>query len=171
MSSRNYFIWYNLKNEAESVIFDGYNPPLKPEIEDDSPVKKNKSKFGIRDIFGYLKNEYENDSFSDALIEYMRVKNLTSKDIYERSYIDRKLLNKIINNPEYHPSKKTTFNLCIALRLSYEESCEFLKKANYTFSKNSKYDLIYAYALKSREYSIDEINMVLNYFGFPCIGE
>lgn len=172
---RNYFIWYNLKNEAESVIFERYRSDEPKKVAEPDPARKpkkeNKRHFGLRNIFGYLNTEYEKDSFSDLLVNYMRDKNLTSRDIYERSYVDRKLLNKIINNPEYHPSKRTTFNLCIALRLSYEESCEFLNKVNYTFSRNNRYDLIYAYALQSREYNIDEINEVLNYFGFPCIGE
>lgn len=162
-------VWYNLINEAESVVLEC---PVY-EVPQNEPPKATKSRKSMRsrDIFGYLKIEYEDDSFSDLLEEYMRSKKLTSRDIYKRSYIDRKLLNKILNNPDYHPSKRTTFNLCIALQLTFDEACAFIKKANYTFSKNSKYDLIYAYVLEKEVYDIDEINELLNYFGFPCIGD
>lgn len=101
----------------------------------------------------------------------MRERNLTSRDIYTRSFIDRKLLHKILNNEEYHPAKRTAFALCIALRLTYFESEEFIMKANYSFSNSKRYDLIFAYALQNQIYEMDTINEFLSYYHLPCFGE
>lgn len=125
----------------------------------------------IDSVTNYLDASYDGETFSDMLIRYMHEKSLTSREIYKRSYIDRKLLNKILNDSEYHPSKKTAFALCIALRLSYWESTVFLQKANYSFTNTKRYDLIFAYILQNRIYDIDTINMFLDYYHFPCLGE
>ena len=109
----------------------------------------------INNLNSYLENEYVPVTFSDMLMQYMRDKQLGSKEIYQRCYVDRKLLHKILNNPEYHPSKKTAFALCVALRLTFMESVEFIAAANYTL----------------RIYDLDTINEFLFAFQFPCMGE
>ncbi len=91
--------------------------------------------------------------------------------IYQRSFIDRKLISKILSSEDYHPSKQTVFALCIALRLNLEESREFLSLAGYTFSHHKKYDLIIEFLLDNQIYNIDAVNEILFHFTEPCFGE
>ena len=76
-----------------------------------------------------------------------------------------------MSRENYHPSKQTAFALCVALHLSYEESKDLIRLANYSFSTNNRYDLIFSYILKERIYDMDTINEFLDYYGYPCLGE
>jgi hypothetical protein len=105
------------------------------------------------------------------VLYYMRTKRLSTKDLYERAYIDRRLFHKIIKNRRYHPSRKTVFALCIAFELDYLESVELMGLASYSFASNSKGDMILKYFLSKRIYDIDMINSVLYQFKCPCIGD
>ncbi len=110
-------------------------------------------------------------TFSSMVRYYMDTKRLTTKDLYERAYIDRRLFHKIIKNRRYHPSRKTVFALCIAFELDYLESVELMGLASYSFASNSKGDMILKYFLSKRIYDIDMINSVLYQFKCPCIGD
>lgn len=123
------------------------------------------------DIEELLDTVDESDSLSSKVLYYLRRKKLSSKDMYERAYIDRRLLHKITKNPKYHPSKKTVFSLCVAFELNYHESIELLGLASYSFSPNSKYDTLFAYFLSKGIYDIDVINDILYEYGYPCIGD
>lgn len=113
----------------------------------------------------------ENDTFSSALLGYMRKRHLSTKDLYDRAYIDRRHFHKIIRNSKYHPSKKTVLALCVALELNYADSLDLLSHAGYAFATNSRSDRIYRYFLTKRIYDIDLINSVLYHFHCPCIGD
>ena len=63
------------------------------------------------------------------------------------------------------------FALCVALRLTYMESVEFIAAANYTFSNRHRYDLIFKYVLENRIYDLDTSDEFLFAFQFPCMGE
>ena len=101
----------------------------------------------------------------------MSEKDITTAMIYQRSFVDRKLISKIISSNDYHPSKQTVFALCIALRLNLKESTEFLSLAGYTFNHHKKYDLIIKFLLDDQIYEIDTVNEILFHFNEPCFGE
>lgn len=110
-------------------------------------------------------------TFASVVKYHLKNKNLTSKDIYERAYIDRRLLHKILTSPSYHPSKKTVLALCIALRLNYYESIELLGLASYSFVANSREDIIYSYFVSKEIYDLNLINNILYQYDCPCIGD
>ena len=113
----------------------------------------------------------ENDTFSSLVLYYLRRNRLSTKDLYDRAYIDRRLFHKIVRNQRYHPSKKTVLALCIAFELNYLESLDLLGLASYSFASNSRSDTIYKYFISKRIYDIDIINSVLYHFDCPCIGD
>lgn len=132
-------------------------------VEDPLPVN-------AKNLTEYFKDEYVTETFSQTVLKYVIEQDLSSKDIYERSFIDRKLFHKILSVPGYHPSKKTVLALCIALRLNLEQATQLLMLADYALSKNSKYDLIFKFAFTEGAYDLDDINECLAYFNLPCIG-
>ena len=125
----------------------------------------------ISELTDILSDVNENETFSSMVLYYLRSKHLSSRDMYERAFIDRRLIHKIIRNPKYHPSKKTVFALCIAFELNYFESLELLGLASYSFATNSRNDMILKYFFMKGIYDIDLINSVLYHFRCPCIGE
>ena len=48
-------------------------------------------------------------------------------EVYKRANIDRRLFNKIHNNRDYIPRKRTVLALAIALELTMEEMDDLLK--------------------------------------------
>ncbi len=157
-----------MKTERTFYIFDLNNP----ENDIKEKINKNVSESQIiSDIEGLIPDIEEAGSFSSRVIGYMRSKHLSTKDLYERAYIDRRLFHKIIKNSRYHPSKKTVFALCIAFELDYLESMELMGLASYSFASNSRTDMILRYFLIKRIYDIDLINSVLYQFKCPCIGD
>jgi len=113
----------------------------------------------------------EKDTFARRVKYYMHKRQLSSKDLYEKAYIDRRLLHKIITNSEYHTSKKTAFSLCIAFELTLQDSVEFISLAGYSFSPNDKYDCAIRYFIKNGIYDLGMINESLYAVSLPCIGE
>jgi hypothetical protein len=157
-----------MKQEHIFYLFDLKNPDkdIKEPINKDISEKKI-----VDEVSRMLSDLDESTTFSSMTLYYMRTKRLSTKDLYERAYIDRRLFHKIIKNRRYHPSKKTVFALCIAFRLDYPESIELLGLASYSFASNNKGDMILKYFLSKRIYDIDMINSVLYQFKCPCIGD
>jgi len=149
-------IFFDVKNEENDIT-------LKEEKLSPDQVRKELSE--VLDL------TWEWDTFSKRLRHYIKKRKLKSKDLYERAYIDRRLLHKIITKKNYHPSKKTAFALCIALELSFTESVEFIGLANYAFATNNKYDQAIAYFLRKRIYDIQLINECLYDNHLECFGE
>ncbi len=157
-----------MKNERTLYIFDLKNSENDIVEKINNDVSESQV---IEDINNLLTDIDETRTFSSMVLYYMRTKRLSTKDLYERAYIDRRLFHKIIKNRKYHPSKKTVFALCIAFELDYFESTEFMGLASYSFATNSRADMILRYFLIKRIYDIDMINSVLYQFKCPCIGD
>lgn len=118
----------------------------------------------------FLKSNFDEDGLAKRLNLYMYERDITTAMIYERCYVDRRLISKITSGTNYHPSKNTMLALCIGLQLSLQEGEEFLLLAGYSFSNTSKYDLIIKFMLQNEIYDLDTINDMLDQYGQPCIG-
>lgn len=157
MRKIHYFNLFDLKNPAgdvtKTIIFEKSDAQLSRELNE------------------LLAIVNENDTFARRVRFYMHKKHLSSKDLYDKAYIDRRLLHKIIKNPSYHTSKKTAFSLCIVFELSYMEAVEFISLAGYSFSPNDRFDCAIKYFIKEGINDLDTINELLYAASLPCFGE
>ena len=157
-----------MKQEHIFYLFDLENPDNDVKETINKDVTESKIVSEVNDM---LSGMDETTTFSSMVRYYMDIKRLTTKDLYERAYIDRRLFHKIIKNRRYHPSKKTVFALCIAFRLDYLDSIELLGLASYSFASNNRGDMILSYFISKQIFDIDLINSVLYQFKCPCIGD
>lgn len=101
------------------------------------------------------------ESFAEMLIRMIDKKGITDAECYKRANVDRRLFNKIKNNPLYKPSKQTVLAFAIALELSLEETRDMLMKAGFALSHSNKADIVVEYCIMTGNYNIIEINQVL----------
>lgn len=110
----------------------------------------------LEDMLGMI-----DESFAEALIRRIDASGMTDAECYRRANIDRRLFNKIKNNPGYRPSKQTVLAFAIALRLSLEDTKDLLLKAGYALSHSNKADIVVEYCIMTGNYNLIEINQVL----------
>lgn len=101
------------------------------------------------------------EGFSEMLLRKIDEKGLTDAACYKRANVDRRLFNKIKNNPSYRPSKQTALAFAIALELPMDEARELLRKAGYALTHSSKADIVVEYCIMTGNYNLIEINQVL----------
>ena len=101
------------------------------------------------------------ESFGQMLLRKIDEKGITDAACYKRANVDRRLFNKIKNNPAYRPSKQTALAFAIALELPMAEAKELLMKAGYALSHSSKADIVVEYCIKTGNYNLIDINQVL----------
>ncbi|MBR1822079.1 MAG: O-acetyl-ADP-ribose deacetylase [Clostridia bacterium] len=110
----------------------------------------------LEDMLGQV-----DEGFSEMLLRKIDEKGLTDAACYKRANVDRRLFNKIKNNPAYRPSKQTALAFAIALELPMDEARELLMKAGYALTHSSKADIVVEYCIMTGNYNLIEINQVL----------
>lgn len=110
------------------------------------------------------------ETFSDSLFRLIREKKLDDVHIYKRANLDRRLFSKIRSDSQYQPSKTTALALCIALRLSLDETKDLLTKAGYALSTSQIADVIILYFIEHKTYDVYEINRALFEYGQKTLG-
>ncbi|MBQ8110746.1 MAG: O-acetyl-ADP-ribose deacetylase [Clostridia bacterium] len=105
--------------------------------------------------------ERVDEGFSEALLRRIDSMGMTDAECYKRANVDRRLFNKIKNNPGYRPSKQTALAFAIALRLDLAETQDLLRRAGYALTHSSKADIVVEYCIMTGNYNLMEINQVL----------
>ena len=114
--------------------------------------------------------EEKTESFGECLFRLIDERNCTDVEVYKRANVNRRLISRLRINPEKHVDKSTAFALAIGLRLTYEETKEFIALAGWAFSPNYKFDRIVRFFLENGKYDIDEINDVLYVYTGKSLG-
>ncbi|MBO4299558.1 MAG: O-acetyl-ADP-ribose deacetylase [Clostridia bacterium] len=129
--------------------------------------------FAERTVMADSLNDYLSqldEGFRDMLLRKIDEAGMTDAECYKRANVDRKLFNKIKNQPDYRPGKATVLAFAVALRLPLPETRDMLAKAGFSLSHSSKFDLIVEYFLRKGVYDIYEINDALFSFDQKLLG-
>lgn len=118
----------------------------------------------LEDVVSHL-----DDSFSTLLFRLIDDRGLTDTQVYRRANLDRKLFSKL-RRQDYRPGKATVLALCLALRLSMDESRDLLSRAGYALSPSRLEDVIVAYFIEEGRYDIGEVNEALFAFHQKLLG-
>lgn len=105
-------------------------------------------------------------SFSEKLIKLMEQKGRRPAEVYIRAGVTKSHFSKIKTDRDYHPTKETAFAFAVALYLNLDETEDLLKRAGYSISHSSKSDLIVEFCIKREIYDIDEVNSLLDKYGY-----
>ncbi len=109
------------------------------------------------------------ETFTEALLRLIRERNLTEAEVYNSVFMDRRLFNKIRNDREYQPSKRSAILLAIALKLNLNETMDFLEKAGFVLSHSNRFDVIIKFHIALGCYDVFEINEALLEHHLPLL--
>lgn len=114
--------------------------------------------------------KHKKADFSDAVIEIMRKKDLSSAEVYNRANIDRRYFSKILNRQVKNPSKNTVLAIVIGLQLDCSEAVALMSLAGYGYNPSDETDIIVFYNIEKGNYDIVKINIDLYDFGKESLG-
>lgn len=120
------------------------------------------------DLSSFLKKK--DMGFTEALLEWIRIKDLKNSTVYKKANISKQHFSKLINDPEARPSKPTAIALALALELSMAETQKLIGRAGYALTNSSIFDLIIQYHIEHKVYNVIEINMALYEFDQSLLG-
>lgn len=117
-------------------------------------------------------------SFKELVRSHMRKKNLTETEVYKGAFVSRYTFSHIINGRKgknvkpdngnkANISQRTAMQLCIGLKLTYEEAVYFMSCAGHAFKPNEDVDRVVVACLKNRICDIYDVNAELFERKFP----
>lgn len=123
-----------------------------------------------KELDSFIKQHSKTKEKTIGFVEYLyslldKYKIDNPADIYNKANISRQLWSSIISEKS-NPSLKVCLKIVFALKLNNHECKYLLKKAGYTLASSNKYALIIRYAIEHKIYDINEVNDLLNEYGY-----
>ncbi len=132
---------------------DGNNTAtLKPTLKPEEPISPTLAAYRERTL---------SETFTELLLSWISRKQLRDTDVYKAAEIDRRLFSKIVCDRQYKPSKDTAIALAISLKLTLEESNDFLAHAGYALSHGNDRDIYVEYCILQGDLSVADVNRIL----------
>ncbi len=116
----------------------------------------NKTKESLEEVLAVHK-----ESFGDRLFRLIDEKGYNDSEVYKRANVDRRVVSRLRQEPDKNITKNTALALAVGLRLSVEETKEFIELAGWGLSPSKKYDRIIRYFIENGNYDMTEINEAL----------
>lgn len=108
-------------------------------------------------------------TFSEYLLDLLKERNGKDSEVYKRAEVSRQLFSKILNTPDYQPTKSTAIQLALGLQLDLAQTQKLLAKAGYALTRSSRADLVVQYYIERKIYSVTFINAALDDCGLPLL--
>ena len=124
--------------------------------------------FAVRDLDHYLKRK--DAGFMETLLDMIQKSGQKNSDIYHKANITRQHFSKLVTNPSATVTKPVAVALTLALEMDLEQTQALLKRAGYTLTDSSVFDLIIKYHIENKIYNVPEINIVLYQFDQMLLG-
>ena len=119
-------------------------------------TNSNKTKESLENILSVQK-----ECFGDRLFRLIDEKGYSDIEVYKRANVDRRVFSRLRQEPDKNVTKNTALALAVGLRLSVEETKEFIELAGWGLSPSKKYDRIIRYFIENGNYDMTEINEAL----------
>ena len=122
-------------------------------------------------------------SFKEVLIDFIEKSGMTDVQVYKASRVSRDKFNHIFNgrkgkkknvannNDSVGVSRRTIMQLCLGLRLSYEDALILMESAGCHFKLSEDTDRVVLTFLQDGLYDMDEVNMELYDRGLQIFSE
>ena len=108
-------------------------------------------------------------TFSEYLLDLLKERDGKDSEVYKRAEVSKQLFSKILNNPDYQPTKSTVIQLALGLELDLVQTQKLLGKAGYALTRSSKTDLVVQYYIERKIYNVTFINEALYDCGLPLL--
>ncbi len=108
-------------------------------------------------------------TFSEYLLDLLKERDGKDSEVYKRAEVSKQLFSKILNNPDYQPTKSTVIQLALGLQLDLPQTQKLLGKAGYALTRSRKADLVVQYFIERNIYSVTFINEALSDCGLPLL--
>lgn len=115
------------------------------------------------DIVKEWYDSHDNPStYSEIAFAYFQDSGKDEDNICNKILLEKNYFTKLEDSLNYRPSKGEAITVCFAFKLSFEATKILLKSADYAITNSDKADLIIRYFLETKNYSINDLNYVLN---------
>ncbi len=110
-------------------------------------------------------------SFQQLLLSYVDRSGRKDADVYRRAGVSRQVFSNIRSSEDYVPKKKTILALAFALELNLDQAQDLLKRAGYTLSNSSRFDLICRYCFEHEIWNPMEVDAILFKYDQPTLAD
>lgn len=144
------------RRERESFVGSAPQAPLAAPRPDE--------RYSLADIL-----KQHEKTFSEYLLDLLKERDGKDSEVYKRAEVSKQLFSKILNNPDYQPTKSTVIQLALGLELDLVQTQKLLGKAGYALTRSSKTDLVVQYYIERKIYNVTFINEALYACGLPLL--